>query len=278
MLELGRLEVTLGNYEKAKEYFESLLNTSSQNYAVLELGRLEVTLGNYEKAKKCFESLLNTQDKAYAMLELGRLEVILGNYTKAKEYFELLLNTQNKAYAMLELFFLYSKQKNYDQLKNIRIDYVMKGTDDIKRKEHLEFIYKYIMGDQDIYNSKYKGYFYDQYRNYDKTKALEHISNHLTENNTKIIHSVFYPEFSISHLYGYIENQISHLNPIRVTTVDHYEVECPFMIGYYLGIETNLVKVVTTHDTKNIILMYPIPPIYLYKKEDVKIKNKVNKM
>ena len=107
---------------------------------------------------------------------------------------------------------------------------------------------------------------------------MEHISNHLTENNTKIIHSVFYPEFSISHLYGYIENQISHLNPIRVTTVDHYEVECPFMIGYYLGIETNLVKVVTTHDTKNIILMYPIPPIYLYKKEDVKIKNKVNKM
>ncbi len=32
---------------------------------MLELGRLEVTLGNYEKAKKCFESLLNTQDKLY---------------------------------------------------------------------------------------------------------------------------------------------------------------------------------------------------------------------
>lgn len=278
IFEYARLLAKMKKYNQAKQYFKSLFNTSNYNYAVLELGRLEVILGNYNQAKQYFKSLLNKSDYNYAALELGRLEVTLGNYDKAKEYFKSLLNTSNHNYALLELFFLYLKQKNYDKLKDICINDLMFITNKTEYKKRMEFLMKYIVGDKDIYNSKYNGYWYNQYRHYDKTLALEHISNHLTENNTKIIHSVFYPEFSISHLYGYIENQISHLNPIRVTTVDHYEVECPFMIGYYLGIETNLVKVVTTHDTKNIILMYPIPPIYLYKKEDVKIKNKVNKM
>ncbi len=277
-LELGRLEVTLGNYDKAKEYFKSLLNTSNHNYATLELGRLEVTLGNYNQAKQNFKSLLNTSSHNYAVLELGRLEVILGNDDNAKQYFKSLLNTSNHNYALLELFFLYLKQKNYDKLKDICINDLMFITNKTEYKKRMEFLMKYIVGDKDIYNSKYNGYWYNQYRHYDKTLALEHISNHLTENNEKIVHSVFFSENSISHLYGYIKIKISHLKPIRVTTDDHYEVECPFLVGYSFGKTTNLISVVTTHDTKNIITMYPLPAKYLYKTEKVKVKNKVNKM
>ena len=278
VLELGRLEVTLGNYDQAKQYFRSLLSTSNNNYATLELGRLEVNLGNYDQAKQYFESLLNTSDHNYVTLELGRLEVSLGNYDRAKQYFKSLLNTSSHPYALLELFFLYLKQKNYDQLKDICINDLMAIDIKTEYKKRMEFFVKYIMGDKDIYNCKYNSYWYNQYRQYDKTLALKHISNHLTENNEKIVHSVFFSEFSISHLYGYIKMKISHLKPIRVTTDDQYEVECPFLVGYSFGKATNLISVVTTHGTKNIITMYPLPAKYLYKTEKVKVKNKVNKM
>ena len=133
MLELGKLEARLGNYEEAKSYFTDLiyLGGQSKTYATLELGKLEASVGNYEEAKSYFTNLiyLNGRDKAYAMLELGRLEARVGNYEEAKSYFTNLiyLNGRDKAYAMLELGKLEASVGNYEEAKTCFTDLINFG-------------------------------------------------------------------------------------------------------------------------------------------------------
>ncbi len=90
---LIRFEDTLN--EGRNYLLELLLHTSNRSYAMLELGKLEARLGNYEEAKSYFTDLiyLGGQSKTYAMLELGKLEASVGNYEDAKSCFTKLLET-----------------------------------------------------------------------------------------------------------------------------------------------------------------------------------------
>ena len=60
--------------DKGKSMLLDLLNTQnqkSQNYAILELGKLEASLNNYDEAKKYFLLLLNTDAKDFSFIELN---------------------------------------------------------------------------------------------------------------------------------------------------------------------------------------------------------------
>ena len=74
IFELGKLEFSEGNIDKAREYFEQILDIVDDKYTILELGKLEIAAGNIDKARKLLESLLNTSSREYALFELGRLE------------------------------------------------------------------------------------------------------------------------------------------------------------------------------------------------------------
>ena len=51
---------------EGKRLLEELLSTPSHTYAKLELGKLEASEGNIEKARSYFEELLTEQNKNYA--------------------------------------------------------------------------------------------------------------------------------------------------------------------------------------------------------------------
>ena len=107
ILELGKLDVKQGNYDKARRRFNKLLDRSYGDmiYAKLELGKLAVVEEDYDKAKVYFISLLTTPNKSFALLELGKLAVKMENYELARSYFNKLLEVSDrgKIWAIVEL-------------------------------------------------------------------------------------------------------------------------------------------------------------------------------
>ena len=188
MLELGRLEASVGNVEKARKCFETLLDSQSNIYAMLELGRLEASVGNVEKARKCFETLLHTPNKFYAMLELGRLEASAGNAEKARKCFETLVKTRNDAYAMSELILLEYKEKNYLQSFEL-INKALKEKFDIS-----SYIIIAICMELNIFFSQIDfkklnyPYSVNQLINYDDGMAIDHIVKRHASINGKSVY------------------------------------------------------------------------------------------
>ena len=99
LFELARLENSNGNYMEAKRILEELLDTTNRNYAMLELGRLEVVLSDYDNARKHFEELakLDGNDRRFALQELVRLELRCSNKEKAIEHLHELLNSDDNS-------------------------------------------------------------------------------------------------------------------------------------------------------------------------------------
>ena len=126
-LELGKLEFKLGNIELARGYFESLINTSSDNYAKLELAKLELNQKNISLARTYFLDLINTSNNFYALLELGKLEVSQGNIEEARTYFKRLFGTISENYAKLELGKLEFNQGNIEEARTYFSFLVSKG-------------------------------------------------------------------------------------------------------------------------------------------------------
>ena len=243
-----------------------MLNTHSKTYAILELGKLEVLEGNYNKARLYFEQLLNTKDKNFAMVELGKLEVLEGNYNKARLYFEQLLNEQNKNYAKTELIFLDIKEEKYlsayNRFKELLPNHFYKNQYDF-----LKLYLQYKLNIIDKNQLKVNNYCINQLLDYNENYAIEHIRKHLDENNNKITHTIFNENVDIKELFYYAKNQIKNIQPVEITTVHKYILECQKEISN--DNNTKYLKIITIPNSDHILTMYPI--IY-YKKEKNKIK------
>ena len=75
MLELGKIEKQFGNYDKARNYYKTVLTTSNVNHGLSELGKLEYEIGNYDLAQNYFEQLLNIGNESYAISLLVLLKI-----------------------------------------------------------------------------------------------------------------------------------------------------------------------------------------------------------
>lgn len=154
---------------------------------MLELGKLEASVGNYQEAKSCFTKLiLGNRDKTYAMLELGRLEASVGNYEEAKSYFNELLESTNWIYAIQELLFLYIREDNYEEASQLlNAIYNSKLIEDNKLS-NIVFYLKYklnLLTETD--KKQNKNYFCLQLLDYNREAAINHIKVHLDENDFK---------------------------------------------------------------------------------------------
>ena len=152
---------------------------------MLELGKLEASVGNYQEAKSCFTKLiLGNRDKTYAMLELGRLEASVGNYEEAKSYFNELLESTNWIYAIQELLFLYIREDNYEEASQLlNAIYNSKLIEDNKLS-NIVFYLKYklnLLTETD--KKQNKNYFCLQLLDYNREAAINHIKVHLDEND-----------------------------------------------------------------------------------------------
>jgi tetratricopeptide (TPR) repeat protein len=277
--ELARLLIKNQNSkEEGKRFLEELLDTKSRTYAMLELGRLEAVEENIPKAREYFEELIksNSQNKIFAIFELGRIEEKEENIDKAIQYFEKILDTKNEIYALNKLVYLEIKIKNYMKAYNyLKKLLYYSDLDDLNIKEinHIIFYLKYKLNLLTEEDKKNNSYFCIQLINYDEEKTIEHIKFHLDENDNKRIHTNYYKSLNINILFNDIKFKISNMLPIKSSLTDKYIIEYDYIVGSINNVETNALEVVTYSNTKDIITMYPIYPIKNKKnEEDMKVK------
>ena len=281
MLELGRLYASEGKNEQAKLLFEQLLqigDESDKEFATLELGRLYASDGENEKAENHFKSILQTDNKAFAMLELGRLYACCNASEKAKQVFEQLLkigNENDKTCALIELLKLSIKNKKYSQALQYLDKLITVNTsltsDQIKR---YQLFLKFKLGK--IKKSELsEDYFGRQMAKYNLKSALECISGNVGIDGKDMHQGRFNSNINIPDLFDICDETICEIEPYSYDVVDKYIVALDYNIGISMGMETNLVEVVTISNTKDIITMYPV--LSKYKNVAFAKKNKTKK-
>ena len=242
--------------DKGKSMLLDLLNTQNKNYAILELGKLEASLNNYDEAKNYFLQLLNTQNKNYAILELGRLEASLNNYAEAKKYFLLLLNTDAKDFSLVELVFLNIKDNKIKEASDLFNKIPTNFLDSIIYINIKTYL-NYKLG-LDISKDRNNTYFTMQLFNYNKEFAISHISKHLDENNKKRIHTTFDESINLYELFDEIQEKIKNMEPTQYSFTEKYIVCYNHEIATIGDKRTKYVQVITLPNSKNILTMYPI--------------------
>ena len=107
--------------EEAKEMFEKLLQYSNSSVAVIELGKIAVKQGNFDKARTYFKKLIARENNLRAYFELANLEILVRNYNAAKEILINFLNlNESSEYcenAKIELAKIERKLGNIDIAK-----------------------------------------------------------------------------------------------------------------------------------------------------------------
>lgn len=125
ILELGRVNYFLNDFEEASKYFEKLKSFGGTDmyYALFWLGKTKVKMCKFEEAREYFNQGIAMGD-SYSLLELGRLEHILGNIDEARRCFKNLVYSNdgsvrhsNKCYALNELAVLEMNEGNFDDAK-----------------------------------------------------------------------------------------------------------------------------------------------------------------
>lgn len=281
MLELGRLYASEGKNEQAKLLFEQLLqigDESDKEFATLELGRLYASDGENEMAENHFKSILQTDNKAFAMLELGRLYACCNASEKAKQVLEQLLkigNENDKTCALIELLKLSIKNKKYSQALQYLDKLITVNTsltsDQIKR---YQLFLKFKLGK--IKKSElFEDYFGRQMAKYNLKSALECISSNVDIDGKDMHQGRFNSNINIPDLFDICDETICEIEPYSYDVVDKYIVALDYNIGISMGMETNLVEVVTISNTKDIITMYPV--LSKYKNVAFAKKNKTKK-
>ena len=118
---LGKMEAEEGNIDKAKDYYNLLLDKDdrAKSIGLLELGKIEYDRDNYNEATKYFEALKTIDDvsKSQALLNLGRIKTREGRYLEAREYFSQLttFDKRSQSYAYLELGRIELYNENYEE-------------------------------------------------------------------------------------------------------------------------------------------------------------------
>ena len=277
-LELAKLLVaTNKDREKAKKYYNQLLNTSSYPFAMLELGKLELSYGNIEKAKNNFRKVSDKKSSNLAKLYLGKIEGLEGNYTEAKEMFESILDNENnklldedviKTRAIFELLHLNTSYEKYEEAfyyltKLIEIVGMTRDTAQYK------FYLEYKLGLLNINNT---GYFCEQILCYSNEKALEHIKVRHGQSADEYVNN-FSPTIAIDELFNIAKSNVENLKKRDYGKCDKYLLNLGYIVGKYNGIETSVIKIITLGNTYDVITMYPTNEYCdEFPKEKIKIK------
>lgn len=266
--------MSVNNYDEAKNYFEKLLNTTSKNHALIELGRLESSMGNYDNAKDYFLQLLNTKDKNFALLELGKLEANFNNCNDARKFFQKLLNTKDENYALLELLFLNIKENKIKEASDLFNKIPTNFLDSITYINIKTYL-NYKLGLTSL-KDKNNTYFTTQLFNYNRDLALSHISKHLDENDKKRIHTLFDMNININKLFDEVQEKINNMSPTQYSFTEKYIVCCDYEVTTIGDKRTKYVQVITLPNSKNILTMYPINVIEKQKENEKILMKKEN--
>lgn len=275
--ELGKLEFEEGNIPAAVQYFQESLFYGNK-YSLYELGKIEKERGNKEKAKEYFKRLSINND-CFAIYELGLLAKEEDNIKEALQYFE---ESSDKGcvLAITDLFksilYCVSKeefelankylQDNYDKFKIININSIY--------IYNIRFYVKFKLGlltQKDIEDSN-STYFTKNLLNYNEKEVIDHIKSHYEEKDNGKYHSKFDDSINIDELYQNVKELINNMDPISSNLSDKYIIDYDYTVGKVNNIETNRLYIATYPHTKNIIIINPVLPDFIYDKNHIKLK------
>lgn len=304
LIELGRIEVGNRNYDKARAYFNKSIKRENNVLAHVQLAKLEIKVGDYDKAVEILENLISTigEDHKYYNLVLFHLTTAnrrRGTLDKAQECLEKLKSAQtnrfNDEWILLEQSKIEQANNNIDAALEIlykiintsvhdivleelvklyinyeRYDLAYKYNNEILKRQktcsrfniaNIDAFLKHKLGIELDEESK-NIYFVKQLYSYSKEEAIKHISQHLDENEEKLTHSVYCEDINIEQLYNYALEKINELEPIEEGINDKYIIRCNRIVGLTIdNHKTDTVKIVVIPNTKDIITIYPIPAI-----------------
>ena len=91
--ELARHAVAKKDLDTARNYFNQLKKCGGRDkhLALIDLGKLEFSICNYDEALKCFNQLLSTEFRDNALLEIAKIDYIQGKKKQALGQFRALL-------------------------------------------------------------------------------------------------------------------------------------------------------------------------------------------
>ena len=262
LLELGRMEIRRGNYEEARNILNSINSSDNSNdHAKLELAKLEALIGNYDVAKDYYSSLIGGKNEMYAIVELGKLAFIQGNYDLSRKYFKSLLGTPIEYYVYSLLIILEFKIKNYNRAIELASEALNKGYT-INNDIIITLSQKFNIFFDIDYESIDYNFSLNQMANYDKERVLRHILEGHIDSNDK---NNFNSDIDIEKLMEEIKPELNDNNKHN-----KFEFNDVYIIPYAnIGNNgENFLKVITIPNTLDIISMYPVYDKYDYEYDD----------
>lgn len=246
------------NYE-AEKYFNIINKISkTQNLDDLSLTKAKILFINnkkdeaYELCKKIAPNDLE------AAIELCKFSIILGKTEEIIDIIKSIIDSNSldnrKNLNLIErLCGIYIYNKRYEEAINLyrkNANYIRKDIGE----EIGVFLSKKFGLDLDLNN---KRYIIKQIIKYDYNLAIEHISKHKYENNSKVVHTVFNEKMSIEDLIEKIKPHLVFENLIEVGVINRYEIDCT-----NLEINEERISVGTLSGTNQIIFCYPSKQLY----------------
>lgn len=261
-LYLGSIYFDIGNHEKSQEILESLIGTDYEKDAKIKIARIKDFEGLHEEALKDYNDNVVDDIDEYAYLDIVRALCNLGRYEEAKKYVAKCKDSEHKYAIISHLIYISLYEHNYRE-----------GLDIIKETSYgygLEnnFLWFYLYNklyDTSNYKPEDLSYAVKQTLKYKSKWAIKHIKEHLSEDDTKDVHTLFNENVNIESLFFEVREKIQNTEVLNRNFTDKYIIETSCIVGCIDGYETNFVTVVTLPESKDILTMYPVVPTKRFK-------------
>ena len=285
-LERGKLEVSVCNVNTARTYFDKI---GKNPFAILEIGRLNVTVGLFDAGDEKFDYLIKhgtAEDRVYARLEKGKLAYKRKENDLARHYFGLVKEEGgvNRMRALIEEARVEASEDNVDLARSYLSECRRRSVIAIIYSIALELIngnYDYVKKLLKIYQNQISKFDYMQlsrclaiYLNnggkysklhYDKSVDCNINRYGSTYNSDIDIEPLFY------NVLDTIETEIPRKKDIGAS---HYYLKCDGDIATVDGEKTSCIEVVSVVDKLNAINIRPV----IWYGDTIDLKQKVKKL
>lgn len=217
----GRFEEALETINRLNEFKK--VDTELMNYLT---GSVYYEMNDYYSARSYFGNIENIKGHNYLMAIMKEISMLIGEERYAD------------AYNILNCF-------KYDLIKD-------------NKKTFYSLSKLFLEQQLNIPNTKEPGNYSElQMISFDKEIAIDHIKKHCYYVNDETAHTLFNENIDIDELYDYVTDTIDDDNLWRKDMFDVYII--PYKNASAASEEKcNHIRVITLHNTKNIITMYPI--------------------
>lgn len=254
-LMLGTMYLSESNHALALKYFEELLSTKSRYQAMARIAKIKDLEGFHDEAYNDYLSVIDRIKDEYIFIDFARCLCHLGKFDEALSYLDKVKNSEDKETALNKKIYILIHQDRFEEaMKLFKDNYKLSQC-----ASGLPWFYTYVnLFPHKEINIEELSYSCKQCYKYKTKRAINHIKEHLTKEESGEIHTLFYDNLDIDSLYFDIREKIHDMNFVYKEFSDQYIVNAGYKVGNVHGYETEYVTVITIPGTKSILTMYPV--------------------